>query len=196
MTTQQPISDVVEKLEDATASPDTTLGDVLDEFGSAAYSSALLAVAVLLVSPLSGVPGFSAACGLTIFLIASQGAVARRSIWIPARLARLCLTSERAQSIVARIHTAAEWIDERSKARLAVLVSPPASRLLYAICAIAGLCLPFMELIPMTSSMLGLSVSLIAAGLLTRDGVISVVGLLLLPVVLAIVFTAFSTVLG
>ena len=196
MTMEQPISDVVEKLEEATGSSDMTLGEVLEEFGEAAYSSVILCIAIMLVSPLSGVPGFSSACGLAFFLIASQAAVARPSIWIPKKLGGLCLSSHKAEKAVARIRKVAGWIDERSKARLAVLVAPPMSRVLYAVCAFAGICMPFMELIPMTSSLLGLAVALIAAGLLTRDGLISAVGLVIMPVVLLVVVTTASAIFG
>lgn len=194
MSAEQPIADVVEKLEDATANANVTLGDLLEEFGQAAYSSALLCVGVILASPMSGVPAFSSACGIVIFLVAAQGALARPAIWIPARLAQLHLSSPRTEKVISKIRATAAWIDARSKARLTFLVTQPMSRFIYAICAIAGLCLPPMEFIPMTSSLLGLAVALIAAGLLTRDGLIAMCGLLILPIVFVIVMTAATVV--
>ncbi len=191
MSAKEPIAEIVDTLEDATQDERMCLGDILEEFGTAAFSSTLLAVSLLLISPLSGVPLFSSVCGITIFLIASQGAFGRREIWLPARFMCINVTSKRADRTIGRIRSAAEWLDRKSTPRLAALVSPPMSRLIYAICAIAGLCLPLMEVVPMTSSLVGLAVSLMATGLLARDGLIAIFGLLVLPLAASIPIAAF-----
>mgnify|MGYP001793303967 CR=1 FL=1 len=196
MAATEPIAKIVDTLEEATQSDEICLGDVLDEFGTAAFSSTLLAVALLLVSPLSGVPLFSSASGVAIFLIAGQGAVGRRSIWLPTKLVCLNMTSKRAERAISHARSVAAWLDRHSTRRLMPLVSPPMSRLLYAICAGAGLLLPLMEIVPMTSSLVGLSVSLIATALLARDGLIAIAGLTVMVLAASIPIAAFSAIFG
>lgn len=196
MPPKEPIAEIVDTLEEATQSDQMCLGDVLEEFGTAAFSSTLLAVSLLLVSPLSSVPLFSSACGIAIFLIASQGALGRRSIWLPARLICLNITSKRAERAIGHARSAAKWLDKHSTSRLVVVVSPPISRLMYMICAFAGLCLPVMEVVPMSSSLVGFAVSLIATGLLARDGLISITGILVLPIAASIPIAAFAAIFG
>ncbi|MEO0751320.1 MAG: exopolysaccharide biosynthesis protein, partial [Pseudomonadota bacterium] len=81
-------------------------------------------------------------------------------------------------------------------ARLASLVAPPASRALYAICAFAGACLPLLEFIPFSSSLFGLGIALISTGLLARDGLIAVFGLVTFGVAASIPAFVYTAVVG
>ncbi|SMY10280.1 Exopolysaccharide synthesis, ExoD [Flavimaricola marinus] len=196
MQTDQPISDVVHVLEEKTDEGNAQIGDVLSAFGSASFSSVLLAVAVMLVSPLSGVPLFSSVCGITIFLVASQGALGRKQLWLPERLLKVGIGSNKTKKAFEKLMQAAKWLDERTAARLPALVSPPASRVLFGICAIFGTLMPLLELVPLSSSLVGAAVSLIAAGLLARDGLIAAIGLLILPISTIIPIAAYSAIAG
>ena len=95
MSADQPISTVVETLEEATVAHEVCLRDILSEFGSASFPSVLLVVSLLLVSPLSGIPLFSSGLGAVIFLVAIQGAMGRGHIWLPERLVSLKLNAVR-----------------------------------------------------------------------------------------------------
>lgn len=196
MDTDQPVKDVVETLEDVTDADEICLRDVLVEFGTASFPPLLLAVALLLVSPLSGIPLFSSMAGVTIFLIAGQGMIGRDHIWVPERLARWRVDTTRSDAILARFHKAALWLDQRTSARWTMLVSPPASRALYGICALSGMCLPVLELVPLSSSLVGLSISLISTGLLARDGLFAVIGLFTLSLAALVPVLAVSAVLA
>lgn len=180
MSVEQPVTAVVEALEDATESDEVRIGDILSEFGSASFPPVLLAVSLLLVSPLSGVPFFSSIAGVAIFLIASQGMIGRKHIWLPRRLKDWTLNTERSDRITARARRVATWLDRGTDARWTALVSPPASRVLYGICAVSGLFLPLLELIPLSSSLVGASVALVSTALLARDGLIAMLGLIVL----------------
>ena len=46
-----------------------------------------------------------------------------------------------------------------------------------AACILAGLAMPFLELLPLTSSILATAVTLIGLGLLVRDGLLALLGL-------------------
>lgn len=195
MSSKQPVSTVVDTLEDAARADGICMRDVLREFGPASFSSLLLVVALLLVSPLSGVPIFSSLCGMLIFLISLQGAMGRDHVWLPRRIVDLRLASERADQVILRIRKLAAWLDRGTSARMAFLVSPPASRLLYAICAACGAILPLLELVPLSSSLFGAAISLIAVGLLARDGLIALCGLVILPLAASLPAAAYSAIL-
>ncbi|WP_224825076.1 exopolysaccharide biosynthesis protein [Cognatishimia sp. MH4019] len=196
MRNAEPITEIVDTLEDATREKNACLGDILGSFGAAAFSPCLLTVSLFLVSPLSGIPLFSSLCGILIFLISVQGAWGRKRIWVPRRLGAIEIDSDRSEWTLRKARRAAEWIDKHSHNRLLVLVTPPASRVLYSFCAVLGLILPFLEIVPMSSSLIGGVVALIATGLLTRDGVISLIGLLALPLAALPPVAAYSALLG
>jgi len=196
MSTEQPVTEIVEILDDAIHEEETVLGDILEEFGPTSFTSCLLATSVLLVSPLSGVPFFSSLCGLVIFLIAIQAMVGREVIWLPTRITKIKITSHKADRAMGYIKRAAAWLDRKTEARLAPLVSQPAIRSIYGVCAMCGACLPALEIVPLSSSLLGIAVSLMAIGILARDGLIAICGVLSIPVAGLIPAFAYSAILS
>lgn len=173
----RPITHVIETLESLADHGPIRVADLIVKFGRTAFAPILLIPALLLVSPLSGVPFFSTVCGLLIFLIAFQGAIGRHSIWLPGWLARLTLSEERAHRAARSLSRGGAIVDRLTRRRLVVLVNPVMQHVLYLICSLAALCVPFLELIPFTSSMIGGGVSLIAVGVLARDGLLVMVAL-------------------
>ena len=177
-----PVQDIVARL-DATSQRDrVTLGDVLEAFGRRSFLPVMMVPALLVVSPLSGIPLFSAVCGLTIALIAGQMLwPGRDCLWLPARLTRQRVSGPRARQGIARLGRLARWLDTHARARFGPLVRRrPGTALLELCCLVAGLAMPVFEVVPFTSSVLGLGVLLIATGLLTRDGLFAVAGLAVL----------------
>lgn len=196
MSADQPVTAVVETLEDATRDDEVQIGDILSGFGTASFPPVLLAVSILLISPLSGVPLFSSIVGIIIFLVASQAMVGRRHIWLPKRLKAWKLNTERSDRITDRARRLAAWLDRGTEARWAALVSPPASRIFFGICALSGLCLPLLELIPLSSSLIGVAIALISTGLLARDGLIAILGLVALGLAAVIPVVTYSALLA
>ncbi|SLN58032.1 exopolysaccharide biosynthesis protein [Pseudooctadecabacter jejudonensis] len=185
-THKAPVEAIVENLDELAKSGPVTVGDLAAEFGKKSFSTLILVVSLLLVSPLSGVPLFSSFCGLIICLLASQAAAGRAYVWMPRRIMAAHPPMGRFQAGIHRMRRFARWLDNRTITRLSVLVSPPFSRAVYAVCALAGALLPLMELVPLTSSMIGASVAMIATGLLARDGLLSLIGLIMLPIIFSI----------
>ncbi|WP_299374310.1 exopolysaccharide biosynthesis protein [uncultured Tateyamaria sp.] len=187
---------VVEALEDATEANSVCLSEIVGEFGTASFPPILLAVSVLLISPLSGVPLFSSIVGMTIFLIAVQGMIGRDRIWLPQRLANWRIDTRRSDRFLTRIRKVATWLDRGTTFRWTALVSPPASRVIYGICALCGLCLPLLEVVPLSSSLVGVTVALMSIGLLARDGLVAVLGLIALGCAATIPILAYTAMLG
>jgi hypothetical protein len=72
---------------------------------------------------------------------------------------------------------AGHWIDRNTGNRLHLLTAQPMASLFTLVCLCAGLAMPFLELVPFSSSILGLSVVLISSAFLTRDGLYALAGL-------------------
>jgi hypothetical protein len=187
---------VVRVLRQTSTEEASQFRDVLRAFGTASFSSMMLAASVLLVSPLSGVPLFSSLCGLMIFLIAGQGALGRDHLWLPERLLRIDIGSERAHKVFHGLMRVALWLDARTAARLAVMVRPPVSRLLFGLCALCGAVTPVLEFVPFSASIVGAAVSLIGAGLLARDGLLALLGVMVLPLASVLPLVAVAAVIS
>jgi hypothetical protein len=178
------VQDILGRLEQVSQARTVTLGDVVAAFGARSFLPMLMVPALLLISPLSGIPLFSSVCGLTISLVAAQMLwPGRDSLWLPARLMRQQVRGVRARQAVARLDRLGRWLDGHARRRFAPLVTGAGGRaVLGAACLFAGSVIPLFELVPFTSSLLGLAVLLIATGLMTRDGLFAVLGLVVVVI--------------
>ncbi len=141
-----------------------------EAFGRAGFLPLMMLPAALVVSPLSGIPLFSSICGITIFLIAVQLLVGRHCVWLPGWLKRRYISGARLEKGLNRIRPFAGWLDRHAHRRLGVLFYAPFWFFLPVTCAFAGGAMPFLELLPFTSSFLGMTVLLLSLAMLSRDG--------------------------
>ena len=168
---RRPVRQIVERLDALSDTETVTFGQIATSFGSASFLPVLLVPALLLVSPLSGIPFFSTLCGLTITMIALQAALQRKTLWLPGFLMRRSIKGRVLHRGAAALGRVADWLDRNSRERLVRLVSPPFSLGALLLCAVAGLVIPVLELVPFSSSLFGAMVSFVAVGLMVRDGV-------------------------
>lgn len=171
--------DVVKTARDALDGELSSLGEVVDALGVASYTPLLIVPSLALVSPLSGVPGFTSVCGLLIAAVSLQQILRSPRLWLPKWMRRTTLRTERAQGAMLWLSRPAEWLDTVTRERLHGLVTPPLARLPQGMCMLLGLMMPLLELIPFTSSILGALITLMSAGMFMGDGLLVLVGMLL-----------------
>jgi hypothetical protein len=168
--------DEVERLAAGGTPP--SLAGVMAAFGPAGALPVMMVVALVVVSPLSGIPLLSSAAGLTIAAIALQLAAGRRSLWLPGWISRRTVPADRLAAAVQRLRPTARFLDRNSRERLRFVSMAPVSQLLLLACAAAGLSMPLLELVPFSSTLLALAVTCLGLTLLTRDGLWAVMALL------------------
>lgn len=173
---KSPVRAVIDDLDKLTDEKEVRLGRLLDAFGATSFVPALMVPAILVVSPLSGIPGFSSICGLTIALIAVQMILSRDHLWLPGFLTNRSVKGERLHDAMQKLGRLADIMDRVSRDRLRLLTRTPGNRLPYLMCLIAGLMMPVLELVPFSSSILGLCTLSCAVGLITRDGLFVLLG--------------------
>lgn len=181
-----PVQDILAALRRATAGETVTVARLQEAMDASAQPVLLLLPALILVSPLSGIPGLSTVGGITIALISLQMLVNRPAIWLPGIFLRRSLPSARVLRALDRLDRAARFIDRHTVARAGWLVRFPGRHLALVICALCGLAMPFLELVPFSSTTLATVVTILAAALLVRDGLIVALGVTLFS--LAVVF--------
>jgi len=176
MTPPASLGELLERLHPA---PDVTrisLGDILRGIGSQSFAPVLLVPALLLISPLSAIPGFPTLGALIVITVTAQWLVGRRHLWLPEFVMSRSLSTERLSSALGYLEKPAAWIDRRSRDRLQWFVLPPVS-LVAKLCIIAiALTWPVLELLPMVTSIGAGAVALFAFGLMVRDGIFVVLG--------------------
>lgn len=169
-----------------------SIGDMLSAFGGAGFLPALLIPAVIVVSPLSGIPILPTICGTMIFLVAMQMLAQRRHLWLPRWLCRRSIATSRLKSGMARLRGTALWLDGHSGRRLTLLTQQPFLSVLHLAAALCGLAMPFLELVPFSSSLLATAICLMGLAITTRDGLWALVALLPIAGAMAILLAIWG----
>lgn len=161
-----------------TASGDqVSVRTLFDAIGPAGFGPLLFLPAVAVVTPLSGIPGFSSICGILITLIALQWVMGRNRIWLPQFLLNRTMDGDALRRALDAAVPYAAWLDRRTTPRLSFLLVPPMTSVPLMAATLFGAAMPLLELVPFSSSLLGLGICLIAVAQTTRDGVLALVAL-------------------
>ncbi len=181
------LSDILDALEDAGQDGTVSLDNVLQKTGDQSFAPLILIPSLILVSPLSGILGLPTIGATIIFLITLQKLTGRPHVWIPAILKRRSIKSRRLQKAVSWLRPVASWGDRHTNRRLRLLTSRPLNIL--TLIVILGICLliPFLEVLPMVTSIFAVAISLLAIGLLARDGLFTLLGYLQIGLSFAVV---------
>lgn len=173
----QPVQDILRRIRGAANGPMVTIESLLRAMDPSSQPVLLLVPALFLITPLSGIPGLSTLGGLTIALVAFQILLGRRVIWFPSLLLRRRLSADRLLRALTRLDKPARYIDRKLVSRGDRFYAFPGRQLSLATCILCGLAMPFLELVPFSATTLAMVVTILAAALLARDGLLTAVGL-------------------
>lgn len=178
---------IVSRLEEVSDREQVPLQDLVESCGTASFVPALLVPALLVVTPLSGIPLISSICGITIALISAQMLWKRDHLWLPGFVLKRQVPGQRLRGAFHRMRSIAGFVDRYTRDdRFHQLVGRGGRVVPQALCVIAGGLMPVLELVPFTSSILGTAVLCFAVALLTRDGLFVVLGMAIMAMVAVI----------
>lgn len=186
-----PVYDIVGRLEEISDHDDLQLRDLVEAFGRASFVPALMVPAILVLSPLSGIPSFSTLCGACIALIALQMVWAKDHLWLPDWIMRRPVPGHKLAKGLHRLERFAAWIDARSHRRMQALVHGPGAKVVESLALLCGAVMPVMELVPFSSSILGAGVLFFCISFLARDGLWVLPGVLCMMVAISIPASMF-----
>jgi hypothetical protein len=172
------IEDVLDHLEHAGEGETVSVGGIIEEIGGEAFGPLLLVPALFLVTPASGVPGMPSVGSLIISLIAIQIVLGRETLWLPGFLRRRKIKKARLDKALSWLRKPASWIDRFSRERLTFLTQRPCIMLPAGICSLMVLLGPAFETVPFSVSIAAGAVALFALGMVARDGLMVIAGLL------------------
>lgn len=163
--------------EIAAGAPDNglTLGELTESLGDQAFGVVLFVLAVPVCMPfLYGIPQIVA---LPMLAICAQMALGREALWLPERFAARRLSKADLVKTAAGARKWFGWIETFAAPRLAFLSGPLAHR-------IAGVmfclfCLSILVPLPLTNTTPGMALALAALGLINRDGLLVLGGIII-----------------
>jgi hypothetical protein len=172
------LEDLLDRLEKCEEGMDrVTIGAILDAVGRRAFGPVLLVLGLIIVSPLSGVPGLPTSIAVMTLLIAVQLLFGRKNFWLPRWLVRRSMPRPRLEKAVGLVRSPARFIDRCVRRRWSALTQSTGLYVTAAVCVVISLLMPPLELLPFASSIAGAALAAFGLGLIVKDGVLVLVAL-------------------
>lgn len=147
-----------------------SISEILDRLDERAFGIVILILAIpCLVPALYGVPQI---VGIPIVLLAGQMLLGRREPWLPASWLRRRISREWLGRMADFADKRMRWIERLSKPRLRLMTTGAGERFAALMMILATLTI----ILPMTNSVPSLGLTLMAAGLIERDGLFVLAG--------------------
>ncbi|SLN58315.1 Exopolysaccharide synthesis, ExoD [Roseivivax jejudonensis] len=160
--------------------------EILEKIGDRSFPAAILVPALILISPVSGIPGTPTIGALVIVTITVQALARRDHLWLPGFLRRRRIGAERLRQGLDFLKKPAAWVDRHSRNRWRMLSRFPFSTGALVAILLTAMTWPALELLPFFTSFGATAVSLFAIGLMIRDGLYIIAGYVTVAGVLAV----------
>lgn len=166
------ITEVLESVKENAEGEDVELGEVVEHLEHRGFGPILLAPALVALFPTGAIPGIPSACGILIFLIAIQMAWGKKHPWLPNKLTAIGFSQDKLGKVIDKVSPYTKKVDRWFKPRISILSEGIVKRLVALLCALAGLIMIPLELVPFAVMLPAFAIVLAAVGLSTEDGVV------------------------
>ena len=187
-----PVSEVLRGISNDPSRERVSIGDLLVALGDRALGALLFIFAFPNILPMP--PGTSAVLGAPLIFLAAQLALGRKP-WLPAIITRRSMSREDFHALVLRVGPWLKRAERLLRPRASALALPPMEYVVGFVCLLlaAMLVLP----IPLGNMLPALAISLMALGVLERDGLWVLAGFIVAAistvVVSGVVFAMIKT---
>jgi hypothetical protein len=186
------LSDLLMRQAATVTSERVTLGDMAEFLGDRSIGGLLLVLALPMALPVAAV-GISVLFGVPMIVISAQLALGYRRAWLPAGLARRSVPRSAFLTIVDRILPTLRRLERIVRPRAGWLAGPwarvPVGVICFVLAIIITLPLPLGHVVPATA------ISVLALGLIERDGIAIALGIITAVCGLGIVIFAAAGIL-
>ncbi len=161
----QTLEELLQRLEKAGEDRQpVTIGQMLEAAGQRSFGVILLIPGLLVLSPLSGIPGLPSVFAVMVVLIAGQLLIGRQHFWLPQWLLKRSASRDKFNKALAFLHKIARVVDRLLRRRLTFLNSGIAVRLNAVLCILIASTMPPLELVPFGNSTAGAALSVLGLG--------------------------------
>lgn len=179
----QALSEVLDQLESAVDGESVKIQTVINSLGHRSFASLILVFSLISTSPASAIPGLTATIAVIVFILVAQMVWGRESVWLPDFITARELSTEKLCRGIGWLRKPVRFVEKILKARLTFLFHRPWFWVPLLSILFLTMIMPFLELIPTSGSIASAVIALFAAGLLTRDGAVVMLSMILVFVV-------------
>ncbi len=162
---------------------------IVDEVETSGFGPMLMVPALVIILPTGAIPGVPDVCNIIMALIAAQLVFGRRTPWLPQWLTRLKISAPKVSKAMQKARPVLRKIDSWSRQRFTALTGRTAQRCIAALIMVTSLLSIGIGVIPYVPALLALPTLCFAFGMTLRDGLIIMLGLVLLTCVAGAVYT-------
>lgn len=187
------LSEVLDQLEESVHGDAVLVEEVIEHLGRKSFAALMLVFSLISTSPASAIPGITATVAIIIFILVVQMIFGRDCVWLPKFIVRRRMSKAKLCKGIGWLRKPVHFVERHLKPRFTFFFHPP--WLYLPLILILGLTvfMPFMEVIPTSGSIASAMIAFFAAALLTRDGALAIVSLILfLAVPMAVWQLGFS----
>ncbi|MEQ8405918.1 MAG: exopolysaccharide biosynthesis protein [Oceanicaulis sp.] len=178
----------LEQIAGAAPPEGLTLGAFTHALGERVFGVLLFALAIPVCMPfLYGVPQIVA---LPMMALALQMAAGREEPWLPKKFAARTMAKADLDTMARGARKWFGWVEALARPRLRWLSGPTAERVVGAVFVL--FCASILVPLPATNTTPGIAVALASIGLITRDGLLVLAGLVLGAAWIALLVVGFS----
>jgi hypothetical protein len=173
------LGEVLDKLGEARRGrgEELTIGNIVETIGRRSFGPLLLVAGLLAVSPLTGIPGVPTTLGLLVALIAGQLLLRRKRLWLPAWIEHRHVRTEHLATAVRWLRRPARVIDRLLRPRLEGVTEQGGLYAIALVCALIGVVMPSLELVPFSAHLAGIAVTGFGLALIAHDGLVGLCAL-------------------
>ncbi len=162
---------LVRKVEErAEGGDDVSIGLIQEIAGQRAAGPMLLLPALIVISPLSIIPGLPTMVGINTILVAGQIALGRDQVWLPKWLTSRCISAKHAKTLLKFLGPVSRMADGMVKRRARFMTGALMRRIGALVCVLVGAIMPLLEFIPFTSTWAASVIAVYALAITARDG--------------------------
>lgn len=166
-----------------------TMAVIMKHIGRRSFGPLLLLVGLILTSPLSGIPGMAIAMGFFLLLIAGQLLLGLDRFWVPRWLLDRSIERRKLDQALEWLRPPSRFFDRFLRVRLTGLVHRQGIYAIALVSFVIALVLPFLEMIPFSSSGAGFVVAIFGMAIVSQDGLLALLAFALTAVLAWLLFT-------
>lgn len=156
------------------------VGDVADSIEAPAFGILLLLPALIVILPISIIPGVSSLCAAVAVFTACHILFGREVLWLPEKIRNIYFNGDRMTLILRKMNGVAKKLDRFSKPRFTFMTGGVAGKLVSAAVVILASATIILGFIPLVDIFLMLPIVFFGLGSYTRDGLITGIGWIVL----------------
>ena len=152
-----------------------SVDEIIEAIGQRSFGPLIVVPGLIVLSPLSGMPGVPTLGGIAVLMIAGQMLLGRESPWLPELLRRRTISNDRMAKAGSFLMPVARFVDRFTGRRMAWLTRKPYSYLIAAACVLIALVMPPLEVIIFANVVTAAAISAFGLALVADDGLLAAI---------------------